>query len=101
MLPFTPGNTILVTASTNSAATLLAVQSLQVMLYNAGTVTVYVAFGASTVAATVPTGTASANSIPIPAGAIMVFTRAVGQDYIACITASSTAVLTATAGAGE
>lgn len=64
-----------------------------VRLYNSGTVTVFVAFGGSAVAAT------TTASMPLPAGAVEVF--AVGEVlYLAGITASGTATVYATIGQG-
>lgn len=73
-----------------------------VRVLNAGSVSVFVAFGDSSVTATLPAGTnasPTAGSMAIPAGAVETFSLR-GGAYIAGITASGTADLYITPGEG-
>ncbi len=65
-----------------------------VRLYNAGSVVVFVAFGDSTV-----TASTTAN-MPIAPGSVEAFTVSPTQTHVAGITASGSATLYATPGAG-
>jgi hypothetical protein len=64
-----------------------------VRLYNAGGATVFVAFGNSAVEAAI-------TSMPIPSGAVEVFSAGPGSTHVAAITAAGTATLYATTGRG-
>lgn len=93
--PFAPVDratyTISVTTS-NTATTLTQAptgQQFQVMLYNAGSVVVFVRFG----------DVATTADIPIAPGATTVLTSSAGQT-MGAITGSSTATLYATVGSG-
>jgi hypothetical protein len=97
--PFTAlGATVnLAVTTTTGSVALTAVGSqggMEVRLYNAGTATVFVNFGISTVAATAAAG------FPLPAGAIEIFSVGPGVTHVAAITAASTATLYATSGRG-
>jgi hypothetical protein len=67
---------------------------MEVRLYNAGTETVFVNFGISTVEATTAAG------MPVPSGAIEVHTVGPAVTHVAALTASGTATLYATSGRG-
>jgi ABC-type uncharacterized transport system permease subunit len=67
---------------------------MEVRLYNAGSATVFVNFGISTVAATAAAG------MPLPSGAIEIVTVGPLVTHLAAITAASTATLYATSGRG-
>lgn len=84
-----------VTTSSGNVALTGVGTGANVRLYNAGTATVFVAFGTSSAAA----ATTSAG-IPIPAGAIEIYTVGPTITYLAAITASGTATLYATTGQG-
>jgi hypothetical protein len=91
-------NTTAVSCSTSSANGALNLPSAtyggaSVRLYNSGSVTVFVQFGNSSVAATT-------SHMPIPAGAAESFQIGPGVTHVAGITASSTATLYATPGCG-
>lgn len=102
--PFLPllSDTAKQTATTSSAATALTVPgeggvaatpgARTARVYNAGLVAVFIQFGDSSVVATVA-------KMPIPPGAVEVFTIA-GATYFAAITASSTADVYVTPGRG-
>lgn len=98
MTPFTPtGSTVnlAVTGSTGAVALgTLGQGGSTVRIYNAGAATVFINFGISTVEA------ATATSIPVPAGAIEVYSVGPSVTHVAGITASGTATLYATLGQG-
>lgn len=99
MHPFTPtGDTVNVAAISTTGNVALGTFSgsagASVRVYNAGTATVFIAFGISTVEAV------AATSMPVPAGAIEVFAVGPGVTHMAAITASSTATVYATPGQG-
>jgi hypothetical protein len=97
--PFTPlgaSVSLAVTTTTGSVA-LTAVGDqggMEVRLYNAGSATVFVNFGISTVVATTAAG------FPLPSGAIEIFTVGPAVTHVAALTASGTATLYATSGRG-
>jgi hypothetical protein len=97
--PFTAlGATVnLAVTNTTGSVALTAIgdqAGMEVRLYNAGSATVFVNFGISTVAATTTAG------MPLPSGAIEVLTVGPGVTYVAALTASGTATLYATSGRG-
>lgn len=96
LLPFTPGATVTVAVTVASAATAMSKpDSRQVMITSAATSALaFIAFGDSTVAATV------AASCPILAGTAQVFTVPAGATHIAAITGATTATLYVTSGDG-
>jgi len=89
-----------VTSSTGRVAVLTATSladvsgSSVIRLYNAGSVAVFVEFGDGTVTAAVATG------MPIAPGSVEAFRVNPAQTNVAAITASGTATLYATPGAG-
>jgi ABC-type uncharacterized transport system permease subunit len=85
-----------VTTTTGSVAlTTIGDQGgMEVRLYNAGSATVFVNFGISTVAATTAAG------FPLPSGAIEIFTVGPVVTHVAALTAAGTATLYATSGRG-
>ena len=91
-LPFTPGATTTISVTTTSGTGTLTGEGTAVEIQNAGSVTVFVTFGA---VATVAAG------YPILAGQSKVVSRNTGQATLAAITASSTATLYATVGDGQ
>lgn len=86
-----PQATLAISVTGSSATTALPSIGVgevrQVELTNGGTVTVFVEFGASTVTATVPTGTA--NAYPILSGQTKVVTVKPTTTHIAAIGASA------------
>lgn len=106
--PLSPrGKTILVVAATTAPTGVLAPESgtvggYQFRLHNAGTVTAYLAYGATAgeaqTNAVIPTGTPQ-YGIPLPAGIVEVLSFPVGC-YFSAITASGTANIFITPGAG-
>ena len=106
--PLSPrGKTVMITAATSAP---LGVQcqeigtngGYQFRIHNAGTVTAYLAFGASDseaqTNAVIPTGTPQ-YGIPLPAGIVEVLSFPV-NCYFSAITASGTADIFITPGAG-
>lgn len=83
-----------VTTTTGSAALTdePTTADFQVRIYNAGTATVFIKAGASTV-------TAATTDLPVPSGAIEVLTVR-GVTHIAGITSSGTATIYFTVGGG-
>lgn len=104
MINFTPNGTIAVTASTVSAlGQFINPQSIaanDVIVQNAGSNIAFVAFGGSTTAAVIPT-TEKLNATPVPAGAIITFTKGNGNVFVAAITSTQTSQLYFTAGQGN
>jgi len=99
---FAPGQTKSLSVTTTSASVALGMSQgpvrLQVRIYNAGGSTAFVRFGSS--AGTV---TAVTTDMPVPAGAIEVFTVFNTDGYTitaAAITSAGTATLYFTAGTG-
>jgi hypothetical protein len=95
--PFGLG-TASVTATTSSAATALTLppvppRRMQVRIYNAGAATVFILLGTSGAVAT--TG-----NLPVPSGAIEVFSVPEGTTHVATITSSGTAVVYFSPGEG-
>ena len=74
-----------------------------VLLFNEGPNNAWVAIGASTVLATLPTtGAGVATCTPIPAGAIMVYTRDPANDaFISTITRTGTCNISVMVGDGS
>lgn len=86
--------------TTSTAAAQLTLPSptdptVQVRVHNAGSVAVFVVFGASAVGAAT-----TAAGMPIPAGGVEVFSLAGDQTYHRVITASGTATVYFTVGEG-
>lgn len=99
-LPLTPGvaGTKTISCTSSSAATALAFTGdvgPNLELQNAGSNTIFVETGISTVSAAVATG------YPILAGQSKVVTIAGSATHIACITASVTTTLYVTSGLGQ
>jgi hypothetical protein len=95
------GPTVKVTAGIATGATPVQVHtgnSKHIRVYNKGAVEVYLAFGASAIAAVIPVVGTPALGMPIPAGAVEIFTATVG--YVAAITPSGTADIFLTPGEG-
>lgn len=94
-----PQASITISCTSGSAATALPSigvgEMRQVELSNAGTVTIFVEFGASTASAAVASG------YPILAGQTKVVTIKPTTTHAACITAATTATLYASVGIGE
>ena len=88
-LAFTPGSTVNIAATTSSNSATLAA-GMVVRVYNAGTVPVFIKFGA----------TATTSDTPIPPGIVEVFTDPSGATTVAAITASGTATVYFTSGQG-
>ena len=102
MQPFHPvvGSTVSISATTSSSATALSsvpVGRFHLRIFNAGSATVFITRGGSTVAATT-------SSYPVPSGAIEVITinnpDANPVTHVAAITASGTATVYFTVGWG-
>ena len=103
MQPFHPvvGSTVSISATTSSSAVALNSQPnigrFHLRIFNAGSATVFITRGTSTVAATT-------SSYPIPSGAIEVITinnaDASPVTHVAAITASGTATVYFTVGWG-
>jgi hypothetical protein len=94
------GPTVKVAATTTSGATAVQIHpgtSKHIRVWNSGAAEAYVAFGASGVAAVIPTGT-PANGMPVPAGAVEIFTAVAG--YAAVIMGTGTASVWMTPGEG-
>lgn len=93
---FRPGNASTVSLSASAASSNVQVQtantSRHVRIYNSGSVTVFIEQGGSGVTAATATG------YPIPAGAVEIISCP--EQYIAAITASSTATVYFTPGEG-
>lgn len=98
---FTAGPTVALAATTSSAATAFGSTNIgnTLYLYNSGSNTVYVAIGASTVAAVVPTTAWQTAAFPVPPGLQVVISRG-DQTHIAVITGTGTSTLNVTAGEG-
>lgn len=100
--PFQGLSTILQTAGTsNTVYTFTAAQDISaphIMVCNEGAVPAYIGIGA---AATVPTGTPSLNSIPVPANQTLMFFKGAGVAVIGVILGSSTGAVSVTAGVGS
>lgn len=97
VIPFGPiaAGTVNVTGAASSARVSLgAASKFQVRLYNSGSVTAFIEFGDSTVAAAVATG------FPLPAGQVEVFTIPQSTTHMAAITSTGTAVVYASLGMG-
>lgn len=94
------GQTVKVAATTTSGATAVQIHpgtSKHIRVWNSGAAEVYVAFGASGVVAAVPAALAQWGT-PVPAGAVEIFTAAVG--YTAVIMGTGTASVFMTPGEG-
>lgn len=95
--PFKPqtAGTVTISATTTSAATALVSSGrTQVLVYNAGSSTVFLEFGTSAVAAVVASG------LPVPSGAILVLSVDPTVTHVAAITGSGTATVYVTVGRG-
>lgn len=88
--------------STATAGAALPGLGTTVRVVNEGPNNAYFAVGASTVAATVPTGTAAVTCTPVLAGEDVVFSRGDSETYISAITrANQTATLIVQTGEGQ
>ena len=72
----------------------------QMLVYNSGTVVVFVAFGNSAVVATAPVG-ATPGGTPIPPGAMVTLTVRNNPGFAAAIAATGTVTVYFTPGAGS
>jgi hypothetical protein len=107
--PFSPrGKTVIVAAATTAPTGIQVgeigtVGGYQFRIHNAGTVTAYIAFGASAADAqtnaVIPTAGTPQYGIPLPAGIVEVLSFPIGS-YLSAITASGTADIFVTQGAG-
>lgn len=99
LLPVTAGTTTISCTSSSAATALSAINSgaarVQLEVQNAGTSTIFVEPGLSTVTAAVASG------YPILAGQSKVISVSPRTTHIACITASATVSLHVTVGAGN
>ena len=97
-----PGINVTATTGALTAVALPTSAGSNVLIYNEGSANVWVAIGASGVAATLPTTGAGAKTcLPVPAGSIQVFTRDPANDlFISTITRASTANITVCVGDG-
>lgn len=91
------GSTVNLTAgvATGNVALTAAPNGGEVRICNLGTVPAFINFGTSSAVTA-----ALATSIPIPAGAVEIFTLPATVTYLAAITASGTTALYATTGKG-
>lgn len=94
LYPNAASSSLAVTASTAASTATAITPSPQVMVTNVGPSTAFIAFGTSAVAATT-------TSIPVPAGAIEVFTLDSNQGYVSAITSTTTAAVYFTGGRGN
>ena len=98
------GNSILVltSSSTGAAAQQVSTASAsQVLLTNASTaLTVYVAFGGSSIAAGCPTTSTPCAGMAIPFGQMKVFSYGPANNYISAVTSAGSAILYAQPGSG-
>lgn len=100
MTPFTPlGATVSVSATGSTGNVAITAAALgqggtEVRVYNAGSATVFIAFGASS------SVQAAVTDMPVPPGAIEVFNVGPAITHMAAITASGTATVYATPGRG-
>jgi hypothetical protein len=93
-LPFTPGATVSVAATTSTGNVALTGNGEQLEVQNTGAVTVFVNLGTSAV-------TAAVTDYPVLAGQSKLITRNPdGHTYLAAITASGTATVYVTIGRG-
>lgn len=81
-----------VTTTTGRVQVLASARRRNFRIFNAGSVTVFVELGGSTVAAVATT------AIPVAGGASLVLNNSGSNTYVAAITASSTATLYVTPG---
>lgn len=100
-----PTFSISVTSTASSGAALGAAPNaggpLQIRLVNEGPHRCYFAIGASTVTATVPTGTAVITCTPILAGEDITLTVLAGQTHISAISRSNESATLIVSGADE
>ena len=98
------GKTSAISASTTSANIALSVPAgsavQQVQVYNATTATAFVAFGGSTITASVGSGGTSTSDYPIAPGAVVVVTVPAGATYAAAVLSTSTGLVYFTPGSG-
>ncbi len=100
-------NTCLLACSTTSGSTALALpastgngKQSDVLIYNAGSVAAFIAFGSSSITAAIAVGGTPANGIPLAPGVEM--TLNIGTaTYVAGITGLSTASVYITQGIGS
>lgn len=98
--PFQPFNntTVNLAVSTSTGNVALPARSTNgenVRLHNAGSATVFISFGTSSAATA-----ATATGMPLPSGAVEIFSCSPTVTHIAAITASGSATLYATLGHG-
>ena len=98
------GTIVLAVSASSQTATFTSTASLgatSVLIYNAGTAVVFVAFGLSTATAVIPSGTTEvAGATPVAPGAIMVLNKGINYAAVAVIAAASTGNVYITAGVG-
>lgn len=102
-IPLTPGTsaTMAVTTASSNIDLGFTVHQ-QVRLQNVGTTVLYFGFGStSATVATVATSTPAANCHQLQPGAIEIFTRGSGDQYLAAIMGTGTANLYITTGHGS
>lgn len=79
-----------------------SIQAPDIMVDNEGTTNiVYIAFGASTATAAVPTSTPAFGCVPVLPGQCKVLTKGSGNAAVAMITAASTTKVDVSAGQGS
>jgi hypothetical protein len=91
---FRPTSTVSINANTITASIALAGSGRNVRVSNSGLTAVFLAFGGSTVTATVATG------LPIQPGTSEVFDYSGANTYVAAITESGTSRISVTRGDG-
>ncbi len=96
LVPFTPGASVSVSATTSTSSVALpSTKGNQVLIYApAANAAAFIKFGASDVEAAV-------TDIPIPPGFNRIFTIPPGTTHVAGITASSTGTVYLTCGDGQ
>ena len=94
LYPNSGSASLAVTATTGASTATSISPAPQEMVTNTGSNTAFVAFGGSAVAATT-------TSIPIPAGAIEVFSLDSTMGYVSALTSTSTTQLYFTGGRGN
>lgn len=90
---FSPISTVSLAVTTTTGRVATVGDASTIRIYNAGTATVFVKFGGSSV-------TAATTDMPIPAGVVETF-RTGTLTHVAAITASGTATLYVTSGEGQ
>lgn len=104
--PFTASGLGINVTATSAALTAVALPASAgntILFYNEGPNNAWIALGAASVLATLPTtGAGAATCTPIPAGAIMTLSRAPATDlFISTITRTGSAVIDVNIGEGS